>query len=323
MFASPFRPRVVTMALAAVLGFACASSRQEEPEAPTRAEPVSPSSPTAQHEAGTVRAAPDDALGGRLYDRFYDGESFRPDRADTPEPDGLGGPFGNGTLPGGKGTPLPNTGHDYRLKNLFGWDLRGPRGIYGPDFQNKDFLAGVDLLDEDLTPDALERLLRDGSERVPAYGKVLQGDFEALLAFVTAMREGRLPRAERIWTLSKGTPGSYRLVEGANPERGKELFAERCAGCHGRDGTKFLFDGGEYSLGSHARQKAYEDWLKILNGQPHSSMKRFVEGTGAAELGSQILDLLAALCDRSSFPVGSATKPDVPDGDPRCGSYLR
>src|SRR5690606_15940608 len=103
----------------------------------------------------------------------------------------------------------------------------------------------------------------------------------------------------------------------------KQLYAKRCAGCHGPGGTKLLLDDGEYSLGSHARQKAYEDWLKILNGQPHTKMKRFLEGASGVELGQEVLDLLAALCDRAAFPVGDATEPDVAEGDPRCGDYLR
>lgn len=311
------------MALAATLLFGCGGARKSEPPSP--APSASGALPPEPAEPDSVAGQPtqDDALGGRLYDRFYDGESFRPDRADTPDLDGVGGPFGNGTLPGAAGVALPNSGHDYRLKNLFGWDLRGPRGIYGAEYQNKKDVAGVDLLDESLSAEQIERLLRDGSDRVPAYGEILGKDFPALIAFVVAMREGRLPRAEMIWTLSQGTPGNYRLVTGADPERGKVLFEERCAGCHGRDGTKFLLDEGAYSLGSHARQKAYEDWLKILNGQPQSSMKRFVEGGDAAELGRAVLDLLAALCDRSRFPAGAATQPDVADGDPRCGDYLR
>lgn len=314
-----------------ILGMTTAFACAREPAggaktAPTGAERAAIAEQEAASPSGGEDSVVDDALGGRLYDRFYDGEGFSPDRSSSPgNADGQGGPFGNGTLPGRDGQPLLNdAGHDYRLKNLFGWDLRGAQGIYGARFQNKATVVDRNLLDPEADLEEIRGLLRDGSEVVPAYGSVLDAsELDSLVAFVGGIRDGRLPHPDRIWTLSEGTPGNYRLVAGGDPEHGKELFADRCAGCHGKDGTKMLFDDDEYSLGSHARQKAYEDWLKILNGQPHTKMKRFVKGADAAELGQQVLDLLAALCDRAAFPLGAATHADVPDGDPRCGSYLR
>ena len=118
------------------------------------------------------------------------------------------------------------------------------------------------------------------------------------------------------------SPGSYVLKAGGNPVRGKEIYAVRCSACHGADGTRELFDDGEFSLGSHARQKAYEDWFKIANGQPGTAMESQVSGSGK-ERTQQILDLLAALCDRTAFPVGKAKGKDVPNNDPRCGAYLK
>lgn len=296
-------------------------------QSPSAAEEV-PRQSGAAHEPTVPEEpkVPDDALGGRLFDRFYDGESFEPDRSATPGvADGRGGPLGDGTLPLADGTPLLNDdGHGYRLKSFFGWDLRGAAGIYGPAYQNKRGVVPWNLLDESLAPAELEALLRDGRGPLPAYGRVLPPDeMEALVAFVLGVREGRLPHPDQVWSLSEGTPGNYRLARGGDAENGKRLFAKRCVRCHGEQGTKLLLDDGAYSLGSHARQKAYEDWLKILNGQPHTSMTRFVQGADGAALAREILDLLAALCDRTAFPLGDATQADVQDGDPRCGEYLR
>ena len=62
--------------------------------------------------------------------------------------DGKGGPFGNGTLPRADGQPLLNdAGHDYRLKNFFGWDLQGASGIYGPDYAAKSYVLPIDLME--------------------------------------------------------------------------------------------------------------------------------------------------------------------------------
>lgn len=70
-------------------------------------------------------------FGGRLFDRWYDeiDADFVPDDSKTPEVDGRGGPNGNGTVNGADGRPIANTGHDYRLKNLFGWDMRVAPGV--------------------------------------------------------------------------------------------------------------------------------------------------------------------------------------------------
>jgi hypothetical protein len=52
-------------------------------------------------------------------------------------------------------------------------------------------------------------------------------------------------------------------------------------------------------------------------------MGRQVRGASAASMIRELLDLFAALCDRRAFPRGAASGPDVTDGDPRCGAYLR
>lgn len=267
----------------------------------------------------------DDGRGGRLFDRFFAKTTFTPDDKKTPgQADGQGGPFGNGTLALADGKPLLNdVGHDYRLKNFFGWDLRGQEGIAGPRYQNKPGIVATNLLITQRPAEDLKAWITRGSDVLPAYGSVLSAEeIESLIDFIVATRDGRLPRPEAIWALSEGTPGNYRLNAGADVARGHELYADKCSGCHGDDGTRISFDGGEYSLGSHARQKAYEDWFKIVNGQPGTKMVRFVEGDGKA-MAQQTLDLLAALCDRTKYPRGAATGTEVPDGDPRCGSYLK
>ena len=293
-----------------VLSVACGGERPE---------PVSPADV----------ARPDDARGGRLFDRWMSeaqGAPFQPDSHATPGvADGSGGPRGDGTLLFADGRVLLNDGaHDYRLKNLFGWDLRGRAGLYGPDRMAKSYAVDGDLLSWTGGVSEVADRFAQGDAQVPALGPVLsRAELEDLASFVVRMRDGELPRPDSIYTLTSADAGHYALREGGDAARGRAMFAERCAGCHGADGTGMLFDGGAFSLGSHARQKAYEDWLKILNGQPGSEMDRQVRGATAAEMTQELLDLFAALCDREAFPVGAATSADVADGDPRCGAYLR
>lgn len=221
-----------------------------------------------------------------------------------------------------KGVTLP-TEAGYRLKDVYGWDLRGAEGLYGPGFAGKKTVAARNWLTSTESAAEIAALLGRGADGGPVLATYLTDD--ALLAigqFIAAVREGELARPDWIWDLDASAPGHYRLRAGADVERGHALFAERCAECHGEGGTELRFDDGAYTLGSHSRQKGYEDWFKVLNGHPGSEMGRQVVGDGRA-MAQQTLDVLAALCDRTRYPVADATAGDAPDGDPRCGAYLK
>lgn len=210
-----------------------------------------------------------------------------------------------------------------RLKNLWGWDLKGTDGIYGPDYKNSKTVRAENLLSQKRTREQLRAWLANGGDGVPGYGKWMPAaHVDAAATFITAMRDGTIPRSDDIWTLSKGTPGNYKLVDGADPARGKTQFGDTCAGCHGADGTRVVIDG-KYSLGAMARSKGYEVWFKILAGHPGSWMRGQVPpGLPRKQAAAFILDTMAGLCDRKAFPAASEGA-DVPDGDPRCGAYLR
>lgn len=312
-------PVVVTLCSIGGLWSGCASSAPAgESPAPEPTASAAPA-PSASAAAGVGE------LGGRLFDKWYDGKPFKPDDGKTPAADGTGGPFANGRLKGADGKELQDdAGHQTRLKNLFGWDLRGAEGIYGAKYQKKKYVLPIDLLTVEATRDQMIQWFTSGHEGIPAYGDVLApAEIGELVDFIMAVRDGRLPRPDQVFELSTTAAGNYTLRAGGDAARGTSLIKERCASCHGEDGTTVLFDDGAFSLGMHARQKGYEDWMKILNGQPGTAMGRQVQGTDGAAMAKEILDILAALCDRKAFPKGGAKEADVADGDARCGSYLR
>ena len=220
---------------------------------------------------------------------------------------------------------VPNDGHDYRLKNLFGWDLRGASGIYGPDYAAKSYVLPIDLMERPGSHADLAEWFTSGGEGLPPYGEVLAADqIDDMAAFVVAMRTNQIPRASDIWELSETAPSNYELLSGADPEAGHEAYASTCAACHGADGTLELIEDEEFTLGSFARQKAYEGWYKVLAGHPGSTMGAQVPADlSVADQAAWILDVFAALCDREAYPVTGASGEDVEDGDPRCGEYLR
>lgn len=263
----------------------------------------------------TEVASVDDAWGGRLFDRWYRELKleFSPGKS--------GGPRGDGTLQGPDGSPRDPDGHSYRLKNFFGWDLRGASGIYGPDYQNKSYVVKRDLLAKPQSVDELMAWLRDGDADIPAYGEVMSDDaLRATATFIAKMQNGELPRADAIWSLSKDAPKNYALNEGADLALGKQAYADACASCHGDDGTEINID--DMSLGTFARTKGYEAWIKVLNGHPGTQMHREIEFDSAEQAASMTLGILAALCDRTQYPVREG-QDAVADGDLRCGAYLK
>jgi cytochrome c553 len=311
----------------------CAPSNTMPPAAP--AAEVAMTSPAVSAEAALLVVDPaptfprgDDSRGGRLFDNWRSerklSQAFVPDSAKTPAPDGKGGPNGNGTLNDSAGRLLLNTGHDYRLKNLFGWDLRGAEGVYGPAYQNKSYVLARNLLADQRSPEEIRRWLAEGDEQLPAYGQVLDAqDLIDLTTFLVKTRDSALARPDHVYRLEPAAPKNYTLIAGADAARGQERFGRTCAECHGKDGREFAIDGSE-TVGTLARSSAYEIWFKIQHGHPGSPMKRQVSEATGSDNGRAVLEILAALCDRRVFPAlpGKASE-DVPDGDVRCGGYLR
>jgi hypothetical protein len=263
--------------------------------------------------------------GGRLYANFVreQGLDFTPDDPKTPEPDGKGGPFGNGTLPDAEGKPMLNPGHDYLLKNLLGWDLHGAAGISGTHKAHGVLLPDL-LTNTDARSVWLARL-EHGEDAIPAYGSVLgAAELEALVDFVLGIRDGRLPQPDDLFTLAPEAPGAYTLKPGADVARGQALIAARCAGCHGEAGEELALGGDAATLGTFLRTRASEAWLAILAGAPGTKMgPQLSPALSREQLTNELRDILAAGCDRTRYPRAAEGGEDVSDGDPRCGAYLK
>ena len=270
------------------------------------------------------------AYGGRLFDMWYDEVEidFVPDDPETPLADGRGGPNGDGTLNDSAGLPILNSGHSYRFKNLFGWDMRGDAGIYGHEYQAKEFiLPDGPLSPEDAGMTRAEWIQRitAGKGGLPAYSDVLSPmQIEALVDYMLAVRDGSLPHPDSLYALSVDSPKGFVLMSGGDPALGHKFYEAQCAECHGDDATKIIFDNGEQTLGMHARYYGYAIAMITLVGEPGSDMgPQLAPDLSVAEQTTTLLNLLAALCDRTRYPRGNATDPEVPDSDLRCGAYLR
>ena len=264
------------------------------------------------------------AQGGRLFDKWWaDVPDFVPAQKGRR---GRGGPFDDGTLPDSTGERVLNdAGHDYRLVRFFGWDLQGARGVDGPGRRNIPTVRTESLLDPKHHPEGLRALIFDGAPGFPAFGSVIDDEgIDSIVAFIMAVRQGPLPDPRKVYANVPVASAPYILRPGGDPERGHRTIANRCAQCHGEDGTALLLDDGALSLGTFGRTEAFEGWLKVAVGHPGSVMKSQLPGEldGPGHT-TYVLDVFAALCDRSRYPRGPATDPDVPDDDPRCDRYLR
>lgn len=286
---------------------ACSSSPSPGP---------TPPSPDAATPEAPLTTAPNDARGGRLYDKWSKETST------DLEPGKAGGARGDGTLLNATGEVVDPAGHSYRLKNLFGWDMRGSEGIYGPAYQNKSYVLSTNLLAQTQSEEELLAWLRAGDEELPALAEVLDdAALRDLAAFIAKTQRGELPGPDQFFTLSAEAPKNYVLVAGGDAAAGKPAYADSCASCHGEDGTSIPIDE-TLSLGAFMRTKAYEGWFKVINGHPGSPMGREIEFESGEEAAKITLGIIAALCDRGAYPP-LAGQSDVVDGDLRCGAYLR
>jgi mono/diheme cytochrome c family protein len=82
---------------------------------------------------------------------------------------------------------------------------------------------------------------------------------------------------------------------GGDATAGDALYAARCTGCHGADGTAILVDGS-FSVGSFLRAKPYEVQHKVKFGQPGTTMGSLVTDV------TEILDLYLALTNATTYP---------------------
>jgi mono/diheme cytochrome c family protein len=82
---------------------------------------------------------------------------------------------------------------------------------------------------------------------------------------------------------------------GGDATAGDALFAARCAGCHGADGTTFLVDGS-FTVGSFLRAKPYEVQHKVKFGQLGTGM-----GSLVTDL-TEMLNLYLALTNTTNYP---------------------
>ncbi|MBZ8135324.1 c-type cytochrome [Afifella sp. IM 167] len=186
------------------------------------------------------------SIGGRIYDNWWMALN-----RDAPEETHPGWPSSN-TQKAGDVT--------WRCSACHGWDYLGADGQHGSD----DYRTGVGGVRtaEGRALEEIATILRDERHR---YSEAMISDGEALW----------LARF-----LSRGQHEADALIDKASgralgdPQRGKEIFQNICAACHGYDGT--ALDWGEGTahahVGTEANGNPWEVLHKIRNGNPGHEM---------------------------------------------------
>lgn len=245
----------------------------------------------------------DTQIGGRLYDKFYSEATFTGtfDPATDKITDNAGTEVPNPRIVGGES-------HNYRCKECHGYDYKGALGFNGPDRADRTraFLASSDLLaaTTTLTRDQIiDKIALGGTgDNMPMYGAIMSAaNIAAIADHLVQLRAGTKAGPddvlELLATTNTNSGGKFHAVKtGGDTTNGDTLIGNKCAACHGANGTQEPLDGGEYSLGSMVRAMPAEGYHKALNGNPGTYM------TSQYTAFQDILDVLAALCDQTRYP---------------------
>ena len=185
------------------------------------------------------------AYGGRLYDMWWAVLLTDPPEETHP------------SYPEGSGLTGPDT---WRCVACHGWDYRGTEGTYaeGPRATG---IAGIhNMFGAD--PGRIAAILRDETH---GYTEALIPD-EALEALALFVSKGQVPTTRHI-----DPQGGW--VRG-DAERGRRMYQNLCAICHGFDGQAWITGEEEelHSLSAVVRANPWRALHKTLNGQAYSDM---------------------------------------------------
>ncbi len=139
-------------------------------------------------------------------------------------------------------------------------------------------------------------------DQMPNFGQILTE--EQIWDLVKYLKEETLDSTDLYETTPTGVyPTGSRTFSDIGRDgddvNGDALYADKCAGCHGADGTggAFTIEGGAVTVGSHLRGKPYETWHKAKFGHPDSPMG----AQGINDL-ADMKDLYKALTDVGMYP---------------------
>ncbi len=208
-----------------------------------------------EHETYYVRgfpAAPSDAwiiaIGGRVYDNWMNAL-----QADDPKGTHPAWPPSNSKT--GKAT--------WRCKSCHGWDFRGKDGAYRSGSYKTGIKGVRDVVG--LDSNKIHKIIMDDTHKY-TYDMIPEPYMKWVATF-----------------LSKGQYDITRYVSDSgdvsgNPDRGKSIFQNICAACHGYNGTALNWgeEGQPAYVGTESNANPWEVFFKIRHGHPGVEMVSLV-----------------------------------------------
>jgi thiosulfate dehydrogenase len=186
--------------------------------------------------------------GGLLYDKWW-------------EALGMEAPGGDHPLWKLQTTNTRSGADTWRCKECHGWDYKGVDGAYGSGSHKTGF-KGV-LAAASMSADDLTAWLTGGKNPDHNFSQVM--DESAIQALVIFLQKEMADISS--YVNADGT------VQG-DPAKGKTMFEDTCAACHGKDGKDINFgdaDEPEY-VGTVAAENPWEFFHKASFGQPGAPM---------------------------------------------------
>lgn len=206
----------------------------------------------AEHETYYVEGYPDEpseewviAIGGRLYDNWIN----------VLESDGPGS-----THPAWPAANKKKKGNTtWRCKSCHGWDFRGSEGKYGAGSYKTGIkgVRGVDSAD----PKRIQTILRNDTHNFSP--EMIPDQYMSWLAVFMSKGQYNI----RNYVSDTGE------VSGS-PKRGKSIFQNVCAACHGYNGTALNWgdDNEPAYVGTESNTNPWEVFFKIRHGHPGVQM---------------------------------------------------
>ena len=190
------------------------------------------------------------AAGGRIYDNWWEA-------LDRPAPEAT-----NPAYPAAANSEQTGEG-TWRCKECHGWDYQGAAGIYrsGSHFTGIKGVLGM----RGWAPESILPILRDKNH--PYTEEMISN--EEMLRVATFLSEGLTDmRAFIDYDSRKMIPGV------GDVDRGRAIFQNTCAACHGFDGRALDWGEGDSHnyVGTEAAELPDEVFNKISNTHPGAAM---------------------------------------------------
>ena len=167
----------------------------------------------------------------------------------------------------------------WRCKECHGWDYKGIDGAYSSGSHKTGFTGVYHAGSAAKVAEILE-IMEGGDNADHDFSKVM-GD-EALRDIANFLTEGLIDDAKYIDYSTKG-------VIGADLTKGKELYDDTCALCHGADGWMIDFGDHDQGVGDLASGNPWETLHKIRFGHPGAAMPSSIKNGWSTEDAADVL----------------------------------